>query len=292
MSTGKPDVGKEAAAIRDQGYVLIPDFLSPGQMSSIREALAPHLRREHLGRNNFEGHETERVYSLVGLGKLFEDLAEEPRIMALCDAFLEPNYLLTASQAICIHPGESPQAFHTDDAFYRIPRPRPAVSLSTIYAIDPFTAENGATQIVPGSHAWSDPELENILKAIDFETRGPEERRPRPPDPTIEGKIEGKVIDATMPAGSVIVFLGTFLHRGGANRSTAPRLALSNQYCQPWARQQENYLMSIPRERVRRMSPGVQSLLGYSIHPPFMGHVKGVHPRRLLEGGGTGREMK
>jgi len=86
-----------------------------------------------------------------------------------------------------------------------------------------------------------------------------------------------------MPAGSVIVFLGTLLHRGGANRSERARLAISNQYCQPWARQQENYTLAIAAERVRRMPERVQALLGYSIHPPFMGHVEGVHPRRLLE---------
>jgi len=86
-----------------------------------------------------------------------------------------------------------------------------------------------------------------------------------------------------MPPGAAIVFLGTLVHRGGENRSDRPRLALSNQYCQPWARTQENYFLSIPHERVREMSPLVQALLGYSIHPPFMGHANGLHPRRALE---------
>ena len=72
---------------------------------------------------------------------------------------------------------------------------------------------------------------------------------------------------------------------GGENRSAAPRLALSNQYCEPWARQQENYFLSLAPETVRGMSPRVQALLGYSIHPPFMGHVNGLHPRRTLERG-------
>jgi ectoine hydroxylase-related dioxygenase (phytanoyl-CoA dioxygenase family) len=86
-----------------------------------------------------------------------------------------------------------------------------------------------------------------------------------------------------MPAGSVVVFLGTLVHRGGQNRGTMPRLALSNQYCAPWARQQENFMMSVPREKAQRMSARVQALLGYSIHPPFMGHVEGLHPSRLLQ---------
>ena len=65
----------------------------------------------------------------------------------------------TASQAIQIYPDETPQAFHSDDAFYHLPRPRAMVSLSTIVAVDPFTALNGGTEMIPGSNQWSDAEL-------------------------------------------------------------------------------------------------------------------------------------
>lgn len=271
----------DLAQIRTRGFVVIPGLLSAEQLASVRETLRPHLQGRLLGRNNFEGHRTERVYSLVDRGPIFEDLVESPRVLAICDALLLPNYLLTASQAIQLHPGETPQPFHTDDAFYRIPRPRPAVSVSTLWAIDPFTAENGATELVPGSHLWGDERLERLLEGIDFTTRRGGE--PVEPEPLAVLRESGSRLEpALMPAGSVVVFLGTLLHRGGANRSDAPRLALSNQYCEPWARQQENYLVSIPAERARRMSRRVQELLGYSIHPPFMGHVLGRHPRRLL----------
>jgi ectoine hydroxylase-related dioxygenase (phytanoyl-CoA dioxygenase family) len=75
------------------------------------------------------------------------------------------------------------------------------------------------------------------------------------------------------------------LHRGGANRSAAPRLALSNQYCEPWARTQENFYLGVPVERVRAMSPRLQALLGYEIMPPFMGHVTASHPAKVLRDG-------
>ena len=48
-----------------------------------------------------------------------------------------------------------------------------------------------------------------------------------------------------MPAGSVVVFLGTLWHRGGANRSDRSRLAITPQYCEPWARQQEQMVLSV-----------------------------------------------
>jgi ectoine hydroxylase-related dioxygenase (phytanoyl-CoA dioxygenase family) len=275
-------VARDVAEMRAQGFVIIERLLTTDDLARMRAELKPHLERELFGRNNFEGHRTERVYSLVAVAPIFADLVEHPRILAICDAFLEPNYLLTASQAIEIHPGETPQPLHTDDTFYSIPRPRNAVSVSTIYAIDDFTLENGSTQIIPGSHTWPDDAVERLLGAADFTTAPRDARTPRMPDALPEGYSE-RLVDATMPAGSVIVFLGTLVHRGGANRSQRPRRALSNQYCEPWARQQENYTLSIARETARTLSPRVQELIGYSIHPPFMGHALGVHPRRYLE---------
>jgi ectoine hydroxylase-related dioxygenase (phytanoyl-CoA dioxygenase family) len=272
----------DLAAIRENGFVVIERLLSEDELAEIRHELEPHLASDPSGRNNFEGYRTQRVYSLAGKGEIFEDLTEHPRILAICDALLLPNYLLTASQAICIHPGETPQPFHTDDSFYIIPRPRPAVSVSTIWAVDPFTDDNGATQIVNGSHRWSDEQMGQLLQSYDFVTAPRDERKPKaaPPPPA---RWRDKIQNATMPAGSVIVFLGTLVHRGGENRSALPRLAFSNQYCEPWARPQENFFLSIPAAKVAAMSERVQQLLGYSIHPPFMGHTNGVHPKRRLD---------
>jgi ectoine hydroxylase-related dioxygenase (phytanoyl-CoA dioxygenase family) len=276
------DTARDLEALRTEGWVVIPELIPEDVRAEMRAALAPHLQSEYLGRNDFEGYRTERVYSLVAVAPVFTDLVEHPRILAICDALLQPNYLLTASQAINIRPGETPQAWHTDDVFYAIPRPRPAISISTIWAVDPFTRENGATQVIRGSHLFDDREAYLPFEGVDFATRPDPERVPVPksaPDPAWRDRIA----DVVMPAGSVIVFLGTLVHRGGENHTDKPRLALSNQYCQPWARQQENYMVSVPREDAARMSPRVQALLGYSIHPPFMGHVAGIHPKRLLE---------
>jgi ectoine hydroxylase-related dioxygenase (phytanoyl-CoA dioxygenase family) len=308
-------IEQEAATIRDQGYVIIERLLDAPLLAELCAALAPYLD-QHRGRNSFEGRATERVYTLVARHRVFQDLAEHPRILGLCQRFLQPGYLLTASQAISIHPGEQPQAWHTDDSFYAIPRPRPAISVSVIFAIDDFTAENGATRLVPGSHLLGDDVVARINARLDFTpgghhgSEGPGHESTgapghgasapldalasalanaptdaptnAPTDASPAAELADSAIAAVMPAGSAIVFLGTLVHGGGANRSADPRLALSNQYCQPWARQQENYALAVPPELVREMSPRVRALLGYSIHPPFMGHVGGLHPERLL----------
>jgi ectoine hydroxylase-related dioxygenase (phytanoyl-CoA dioxygenase family) len=251
-----------------QGYTIIPDFLGPPMLARVREGLAPHLNT-HAGRNNFEGFRTERVYTLVGRGKVFEDIAEDARVMALLDALLKPGYLLTASQAICIYPGETPQPIHYDDSFYPIPRPRPSISFSTIVAVDAFTVENGCTEVIPGSHRWSDERIAGGYDGRDHDAAMPRE-------------LESQLVPLVMPAGACVVFHGTLMHRGGANRSAAPRLAFSNQYCEPWARTQENFYHGVPPALVRRMSPRLQTLLGYEIMPPFMGHVTASHPTKVL----------
>jgi ectoine hydroxylase-related dioxygenase (phytanoyl-CoA dioxygenase family) len=274
-------VQRDVETIRTQGWVVVEDLIPAADLPVMRAALAPHLDAMLLGRNNFEGHATQRVYSLVAKHPVFAALAEHPYVLGLCDAFLAPNYLLTASQAICIRPGETAQPWHTDDSFYPIPRPRPAISLSTIVAIDAFTTENGATQLIPGSHRWDDAAVDAMNRLIPSETVPHADRRPAPP--TEVAGLEDQAVDLVMPAGAAIVFLGTLVHRGGANRSDASRLALSNQYCEPWARPQENYFLSIPRAEASAMSARLQALLGYSVHPPFMGHQNGLHPRRVLE---------
>lgn len=262
------DVEKHLQNLQRDGYSIIDGFLTASDLREVREGLAPHLDR-HSGRNNFEGHKTERVYTLVARGAIFERITEDPRVLALLDRLLQPGYLLTASQAIRIHPGETPQPIHYDDQFYRIPRPRPAISVSTIVAVDPFTADNGGTDMLPGSHLWSDAQIAGIYDGHDA-------------DAPARDDLQAQLRATRMPAGACVVFLGTLLHRGGANRSDAPRLAFSNQYCEPWARTQENYFLGVPASLARDMSPRLQQLLGYDIWAPFMGHVSASHPAKAL----------
>ena len=267
------DTEAQLQELEQQGYTLIPEFLSRAQLRQVNE-LYDTLLGAHQGRNNFEGNSTERIYTLVARHRLFQDIVEDARVLDLCTALLQPNYLLTASQAIVISPGETPQPWHTDDSFYPIPRPRPMISLSTIVAVDDFTEENGGTEMIPGSHRWSDAQIAGDYVGGDTET-----------DPDFARRLAKLAVPMVMPAGSALVFAGTLLHRGGANQSDGTRRAFSNQYCQPWARPQENFFLAIPPDEVASMSPTVQSLLGYSIHPPFMGQVTASHPLKVLQPG-------
>jgi ectoine hydroxylase-related dioxygenase (phytanoyl-CoA dioxygenase family) len=263
-SAGGFDPAAHVARLAADGYTVIEDFMDEARLAEVRATLAPYLGA-HTGRNAFEGFATERVYTLVARGAVFERLTEDARVMAILDRVLQPGFLLTASQAICIHPGEAAQAAHFDDGFYRLPRPRPAISYTLIAAVDSFTDQNGATDIIPGSHLWSSEEV--AARQAD------------------EAGLAAMLRPMVMPAGACAILSGALLHRGGANRSPAPRLAFTNQYCEPWARTQENFYLAIPRPAVAAMSPRLQALLGYSVWPPFMGQVTASHPLKALEPG-------
>jgi ectoine hydroxylase-related dioxygenase (phytanoyl-CoA dioxygenase family) len=240
--------------LAEVGYAIVPNVLRADEIQTVRDALAPHLEHGPRGRNPFEGYETQRVYCLVAKSRGFDRLILDPVVLDVTERALGPNFLLTATLAIDLHPGESAQDFHWDDIFYKIPRPRPPVSISTLWAIDDFTAGNGATLIYPGSHLWGD----------EFPDEWPE------------------AVAAEMPAGSVLIYAGTLVHAGGANSSDDCRLGISLQYCAAWARQQENFMMALGKDGARDLAPRLQELIGYSIHPPFMGMIDGRHPRKIL----------
>jgi ectoine hydroxylase-related dioxygenase (phytanoyl-CoA dioxygenase family) len=241
------------AEVERDGFVIVERLLPDERTEEIRRDVEP--RFAHAGRNNFEGFATQRLYGVLEKTFVCNPLVEHPLVLGLLDRLLEPNYLLSQLQAIDILPGEAAQPLHYDDGFYPWPRPRRALGAATIWAIDDFTAENGATVVIPRSHLWGD-------------------RVPGAGD---------EVRPVVMPKGSMLFFLGTLWHGGGTNRTTRGRLCVTAQYCAPWCRQQENFSLSVSRDRVKQCSEHVKRLLGYSIHPPFMGFVDGMHPKRLLE---------
>jgi len=240
--------------VQQNGYVIIPELLPRQAMAELKADVLPLLT--HDGRNEFEGFKTRRIYSVIEKTLACNPLVDHPLILALLDTLLMNNYLLSQLQAINVYPGEIRQPLHHDDGFYPLSRPRAPISAATIWAIDDFTADNGATLVLPGSHNWPDGQ----------------------PDAD-----SAQLTPAVMPAGSVVFFLGTLWHGAGSNDSGQPRMAATAQYCEPWARQQENYCLAISRERARLCSPDIQSMLGYSMLFPFIGFVNGRHPKRLLE---------
>jgi ectoine hydroxylase-related dioxygenase (phytanoyl-CoA dioxygenase family) len=259
----------------ERGYLIFERVLAPEFVDDIRAALAPHLARDLTGRNDFEGFRTNRVYALLAKSPVFAELAAHPLALAFAEAELGPSCLLSALLAINLHPGETVQPWHFDDGGAKVPRPRPPLGISAFWAIDDTTELNGATEIIPGSHLWDDYRVEGASSLADFSGKTPHAER--------DSADRTDAIKLKMPSGSLAITKGTLWHRGGANRSKEPRLIITPQYCAGWVRQLENMCLAVPPEIAAGLPERARELIGYSIHPPFMGHVNGLHPRRLLQ---------
>jgi len=256
---------ERAEAIRRDGYAIARDLLSPREVAEIKASLAPWLQGRLMGRNDFEGFRSERVYALLAKAPPVARIVEHPEVLAVLDRLLTPHYRLSACLAIQVHPGETAQGWHADDSYVWVPRPRRMMGVSAIWAFDDFTENNGATELIPGSHLW-----------------GPDEQAV-PDDP--------RAVKVLMEAGSAVLFAGTTVHRGGAHRGTQTRLGITPQYCEPWIRQIENMPLAVPPEIACGYSERVQELLGYDIfEPTFIGYVDGMHPKRLLDPGYAARK--
>ena len=104
------------------GFLIFERVLTPGTIAAIRAALAPHLARDLKGRNDFEGLSTNRVYALLAKSPVFAELVTHPLALAFVEAELGTSCLLSACLAINLQPGETVQAWHTDDGGARLAR--------------------------------------------------------------------------------------------------------------------------------------------------------------------------
>lgn len=242
------------AQVEANGYAIIEGVLSADEVASKKADLHRILESTRTGRNDFEGFETQRIYALFAKTRVFDDAATHPLVLGVLDRILG-SYQLSAPQAIQIGPGETAQNLHRDDGVYPVARPRPELVVNTMWALDDFTVPNGATHVVPGSHRWIG------------------ERRPGPDD---------RVLQAVMPAGSLMFFVGSVFHGGGANTTDKPRLGVILEYVAGWLRQQENQYLAVPPEIILSLPQRLQELLGYSIHGNLLGNVDGRHPIKAI----------
>lgn len=192
---------------------------------------------------DFYGAKTVRIDGLAAKSRTFWHLLELNWLTGIADELLLPScedYLLNTAQLIEIGPGETAQTLHRDEEAWRyFKAPKPLLQVEAMFALSDFTLENGATQVVPGSHRWD------------------EHRKPN----------EHEIAFAQMSAGSALVYLGTTLHGGGANITVdQKRRGVFVGFVLGWLRTEENTFLSVPIEKVREMPPRCQELLGYKPH--------------------------
>ena len=229
------------------GALILDAVAPPDVLAAVMAELGPYIAATEPGRDSFTGVSTTRTGALVARSPACRDLVLNPGILAACDAFLLracDRYQLHLTQVIAIRPGQPRQALHRDrlawGGYLRGVEPQ----LNTIWAMTPFTRENGATQVVLGSPLW------------------PEGRRAAPEE----------IGYAEMSPGSVLIYSGSVIHGGGENQSTGDRIGINITYALGWLRQEENQYLSCPPELARDLEPRLQALLGYCMGSYALGY--------------------
>jgi ectoine hydroxylase-related dioxygenase (phytanoyl-CoA dioxygenase family) len=241
-----------SAALREHGVVIVERLADAELCDRISTELAPWLADTPTGGDEFAGHNTRRTGALLSRCPSSASMVAHPLILDVVDLTLwskKTTFQLHLTQAIAIGPESTAQMIHRDqwclDFF-----PFPAdvdVEVSTIWALDDFTEANGATRVVPDTHRLGG------------------DVRQAPADP----------LPAEMPRGSVVLYLGSTFHGGGANVSDTTRIGVNVDYVVGWLRQEENQYLSYTLDEVRQFPERLQRLLGYEVGAYALGYIDG-----------------
>ena len=257
-----PDAGSDAitAVLDDDGVVIVDDLAEPETMDRIHEELEPHLDATPTGPDDFSGRATRRTGGLVARSATARELVMHRTVLEVVGTALDhaTGFHLHLTQVIAIGPGQPAQYIHRDQwAFDLFPFPSGyEAQCNTIWAMTDFTEGNGATRVVPGSH-----------RDEDHQRYGPHD-----------------TVAAEMTKGSVIMYLGSLYHGGGANTSTEARLGVNITYAVSWLRQEENQYLTVPREIARELPVDLLKVLGYDRGAYALGYIDDLrHPLEALD---------
>ncbi len=249
--------------LQRDGGVILAHYLAPSRLERMRNDLLPLLESQPVGEDEFFGKRTRRISSLFAKTRVSADVVMHPlyqtaarhfvcvpqerwsgdnRIEVTCDL------QIGMGQAIQIGPGEGGQALHRDDgAFFWSRRFGREARLQIMLALTEFTAQNGGTMVIPGSHHWDD------------------DRKP----------LASEAIPTVMAAGSALLFLGGVYHGGGTNRTTDEwRTGVTYSLDASFVRQEENHYLALTPELVASYPEPVQRLLGWSMSGRALGWIE------------------
>ena len=245
------------------GAVIYHKLLDADTMDRVRTDLESYIERSCYGEGEFWGFKTKRFGALVAKSRTFaEQVAPNPQILSVMERLLGPycengQFQLHVTQLTQIGPNETPQTMHRDDWLMPFTQPGPQCFCTRMWALTDFTVDNGATSVILGSHKWTD------------------EQTPKESD---------EIVQAAMPKGSCLIYVGSIWHGGSANVTKQEwRMGMICGYSLGWLRQEENQYLAVPPHVARELPDHVQRLIGYSLHGDFLGNVEGHDPHIVLE---------
>ena len=264
-------------ALAEYGAVIVEDFLSPEVLAILNTEVDGLVAAEEGKERRFVNPQIaeffgDKVTHLSGIAGKSPGFVKHVLLhscyQSVCEHVLKPScsdYQLNIAHLMEREPGSEAQILHRDAwVWKRLPPMNGEVQLASLVALSDFTADNGATLLVPGSHRWSDERYPDMDEAV----------------------------PASMKAGSAVIYLGSTFHAGGTNSTqNSVRRGLHVSYCLGWLRTEENQALATPLEVVRKMPLRAQQLLGFGVHDDieigggYLGTVDQEPPSSALEKG-------
>jgi ectoine hydroxylase-related dioxygenase (phytanoyl-CoA dioxygenase family) len=257
------DTRRYTDLLKAEGYCIIPGLIEDRIVTEVAGDLDRAFALTPASEGPFYGNDTRRFGALLKRSPHTAAFVQHPLILAIVDQILGPwcdHFSLNLTQAIEIMPGSIEQVPHRDQDMWpcsRFVAPELAVEflINVMWPFTAYTATNGATRIWPGSHLRQQEQLIDPAEAI----------------------------SAAMLPGSALLFLGSTLHAGGANRSDASRRGMIISYSLGWLKPYELQWLAYPPEVAKHFTSDLAALAGYRIHRPNLGNVEGRCPSGLLE---------
>jgi ectoine hydroxylase-related dioxygenase (phytanoyl-CoA dioxygenase family) len=210
------------------------------------------------------------VMNLIGRDARFLDLAQHPTALEFADHQLGPDFLLSGSNAIIQRPGAPAQRLHNDQAYVPPPWTYP-LTMNIVWMLDDFTAANGGTRLIPGSHLWTvatDRGIRNFEQWLSdpvFVTEAGQ-----------DGDLAQAPIAVEAPAGTALIMDGRIWHQAGPNSTESERrFGVQTYFCRPHMRQQTVFHLSLPQDVLERaqQSPLLRRLLGFDVYYGVIGVI-------------------
>lgn len=234
------------------GFCVIEGVLAGEELAAFRDALYAAARFEReaewdRGYSYDAGATTnQRIWNLISRNPIFCRLAEHRQALEVLTATIGWPAMLSSSAANMVNQHGEEEVLHVDQTYMPLPWAG-AHGVNIAWAIDDFTADNGATRVLPGSHLWNRP-------------AGPDH------DPADFRPIEA-------PAGAMIAIDGRCWHRAGRNQTEKTRAGIFNWYTLPIYLPQENWFLSLDPAIRQFGSETLLTLLGF--RPTMLGRVNG-----------------
>ena len=194
----------------------------------------------------FDEDQSQRVWNLLNKDPELIPLIEHPMVLPMVRHVLGHDCNLHDFQSTSIGPKTGGGAWHVDAPLGQIAEPLPdfPLTLQNVWMLDDFTADNGATRVMPRSHKL------------------------RKSPPWGSGPLEGEVT-LTAPAGSVAIWLSNTWHRSGPNDTEGQRRAILCNYNVSWLRGFADFTSTLPQEVIPSLSNEAKYLLGFGARAPL-----------------------